>query len=66
MKSEPARLTPPFARVTLGASSWWGFCSGKSVAGWVVPVGGVRMAEKIVIRPLDKKETTGDSNSQGA
>jgi hypothetical protein len=24
------------------------------------------MAEKIVIRPLDKKETTGDSNSQGA
>jgi hypothetical protein len=27
---------------------------------------GVHMAEKIVIRPLDKKETTGDSNSQGA
>ncbi|MFE0417534.1 hypothetical protein [Streptomyces tendae] len=24
------------------------------------------MAQKIEIRPLDKKETTGDSNSQGA
>ncbi|MFE1070130.1 hypothetical protein ACFW5W_02705 [Streptomyces sp. NPDC058783] len=27
---------------------------------------GRSMAQKIEIRPLDKKETTGDSNSQGA
>jgi hypothetical protein len=27
---------------------------------------GADMATKIVIRPLDKKETTGDSNSSGS
>ncbi|MFD8433205.1 hypothetical protein ACFV1R_37050 [Streptomyces coelicoflavus] len=31
-----------------------------------LPTEGRDMAQKIEIRPLDKKETTGDSNSQGA